>query len=48
MGVDAGEGDTTGVEVGDGEGFAAAVLMATPLFQRSDLPFFTQVNFFPL
>jgi hypothetical protein len=51
VGVGVGVATTLGLGVGSGvdvaEGTGAALLTATPLFQRSFLPFFIQVNFLP-
>jgi hypothetical protein len=50
-GVGVGVATTLGLGVGSGvdvaEGAGAALLTATPLLQRSFLPFFIQVNFLP-
>ena len=38
---------TSGLDSGDTEGFGAAALIATPLFQTSFVPDLMQVNFIP-
>jgi hypothetical protein len=51
VGVGVGVATTLGLGVGSGvdveEGAGAALFTTTPLFQRSFLPFFIQVNFLP-